>query len=433
MSKLEASVASALALSLALACSSARAGEFDANHHITGDWDGARARLAERGVELKFGYFSETGHNTSGGARSATAYADQLFLGGYFDLDRLLGWRGAEFKLEISNRNGELINDKAGMPFLLQSMQIYGRGNVTRLTQFSLSQRLFDDRLRIKAGRIYPSADFFAMSCAFQHLTFCSGGSSNYISSNWYGDPLSALGAQVTYTPDQRWFFKLGGYDTNPRALSLDQGLKLHTPGGDGGTLMVGELEYKADFGDGIDGDYRVGVVRNSTDKPKLFDRAGLPGGLSAASVAIQDTDRAYYVNLEQQVTRNEAGGGLRLFASLIRPDDEVSPVGEVLAVGGFLNAPFRSRPRDRIGLAFGRNSVSRRLTDAQRRYNRAPPMAGAPALSVRRYEYPIELNYNVSVTPAVEIMPSLQYVRHANGLDGKNATVLGLQLSLNF
>lgn len=433
MKKLEPSAATALALSAALACNAARAGEFDPNRYLTGDWGGARARLAERGVDLKLGYFGQAGHNASGGARSATAYADQFFLGGYFDLDPLLGWRGAEFKLEISNRNGELINDKAGMPFLLQSMQIYGRGNVTRLTQFSLTQRLFDDRLRIKAGRIYPSADFFAMSCAFQHLTFCSGGSSNYISGNWYGDPLSALGAQVTYSPDRRWFFKLGGYDTNPRTLSLEQGLKLHTPGDDGGTLMVGEIEYKADFGGGIDGDYRIGVVRNSTDKPKLFDRAGFPSGLSAAPIAVQDTDRAWYLNLEQQVTRNAAGGGLRLFASLIRPDQEVSAVGEVLAVGGFLNAPLPSRPRDRLGLAFGRNAVSRRLSDAQRRYNRAPPTAGAPALGVQRYEYPVELNYNFAVTPAVEIMPSLQYVRHANGLDGKNATVLGLQLSLNF
>ena len=128
---------------------------------------------------------------------------------------------GAEFKIEISNRNGELINNKADMPFLLQSQQIFGRGNVTRLTQFSLTQRLLDDQLSIKLGRIYPSADFFAMSCAFQHLTFCSGGSSNYISSSWYGDPLSSLGVQVTYNLSDNLILKAGDYDANPETIEL--------------------------------------------------------------------------------------------------------------------------------------------------------------------------------------------------------------------
>ncbi|KQQ80169.1 porin [Xanthomonas sp. Leaf131] len=405
---------------------------FDAGKHIGGDWGGTRSTLADQGVQFKLAHFSQTAHNTSGGERNATAYADQFFVGGYFDLEKLWGWSGADFKVEVTNRNGELINTKAGIPTLLQAQQIFGRGTITRLTQFSLTQRLFDDRLNLKAGRIYPSADFFALNCNFQHLTFCSGGSSNYISNNWYGDPLSAWGGVVTFSPDQHWYFRVGGYDANPQNRSTDQGLRLRTSGDDRGTLMVAEVEFKPDYGNGIDGDYRIGAVRNSNDQPRVYSRSGLPTSLTADPAALQDTDRAFYANVEQQITSNGDGGGLRLFASVIDADDQVSTVGQVLAIGGFWKGVFAARPNDRIGVAFGRNALSRNLRSAQRNYNQTLP-AGTAAVGVQRYEYPIELNYNIAVSRGIEVMPSVQYIRHPGGRDVDNATLLGLQVSLNF
>ncbi len=404
---------------------------FDAQKHITGDWSGARSELSQRGMDFRLGYFNQVAHNLKGGLDNEVAYADQFFVGGYIDLEKLFGWSGAEFKVEITNRNGELINNKAGIPSLLQSQQIYGRGNVTRLTQFSLTQQLFDDQLSIKIGRIYPSADFFAMSCAFQHLTFCSGGSSNYLSSSWYGDPLSTLGAQLTYKLSDNLLFKIGSYDANPQVMSLNQGLKLHTSGGIDGTTVVGELEYKVNYGHGLQGDYRVGVVRSSLDKAKLVNEAGFPAGSTIDAVAIEDTDNAFYFNLEQQITRNPSGGGLGVFASMIHADSSISAVGEVIAIGGFITAPYASRPNDRIGLAIGRNSVSKELTDAQHKYNVNHINSD---FNVRSHEYPIELNYNYAITPAIELMPSVQFIIHPNGdRDEENAIIAGLQLSFNF
>lgn len=426
-----AAVGSAAMLLLAQSFGVNATSEFNAAQYLTGDWGGVRAELAEKGVNIRLGHFSQTAYNIEGGESNELAYADQYFLGGYFDLEKLLGWNGAEFKVEITNRNGDLINNKADMPFLLQSQQIFGRGNVTRLTQFSLTQRLLDDQLSIKIGRIYPSADFFAMSCAFQHLTFCSGGSSNYISGSWYGDPLSSLGAQVTYNLSNNLILKAGAYDANPETLSLDQGLKLGTSGDISGTTAVAEIEYKVDYGNGLDGDYRFGVVRSSLDKSKLVNNAGFPSGTTDDVTATQDTDNAFYINLEQQITSNASGGGLRLFASMIRSDNAISSVGEVLAFGGFINGPFASRPNDRVGFAIGRNSVSSELTDAQRFYNET---FSDGSVAIRDHEYPIELNYNYVITPAVAVMPSIQYVINPNGdSDADNATIVGLQLSLNF
>lgn len=405
--------------------------EVDSSHYLFGDWGGVRTMLSEQGVNLRLGYFSQTAYNAKGGESSEVAYADQYFLGGYVDLHKLVDWPGATFSIEITNRNGTLINQEADMPFLLQSQQIFGRGNVTRLTQFSLTQHLLNDTLRIKAGRIYPSADFFAMSCAFQHLTFCSGGSSNYISSSWYGDPLSALGVQVTYSLTPELDLKIGSYDANPATLSLGQGLKLGTSSGQRGTTAVAEIAYRTTGFKGLPGEYRVGMLRSSLDKQKQVNETGYPVYTDPSATPMLDTEYAYYINMEQQVTDNNQGGGLRWFVSLIQSDDEVSAVGGVIALGGYYRGLLTSRPHDRIGLAIGRNSVSGLLTAAQKRYLAKGIDESA---FVQEHEYPIELNYNYVVSEAVEIMPSLQYVINPNGNNqASDALIVGLQVSLNF
>ena len=81
---------------------------------------------------------------------------------------------------------------------------------------------------------------------------------------------------------------------------------------------------------------------------------------------------------------------------------------------------------------AAGRTRVSERLGDAQRRYNAALPAAAA-AVGVQRYEYPPELNYQYAITPALSLMPNLQYIRNANGIKDNNGVVGGLRVSMNF
>ena len=59
---------------------------------MTGDWGGARTQLSQRGLDMSLAYINEWLHNTSGGARDATAYADQFALAISADLDTILDW-----------------------------------------------------------------------------------------------------------------------------------------------------------------------------------------------------------------------------------------------------------------------------------------------------------------------------------------------------
>ncbi|EKU23548.1 carbohydrate porin [Xanthomonas translucens pv. graminis] len=420
------------ALSAALCCAQAAAQDFDPAKTLTGDWGGTRTRLVDSGVDLRLSYTGEFAHNNVGGSRDDTyAYADQFFLAGSFDLDKLWAWRGATFKVEVANRNGDSLNDAAGFPTLLAVQEIHGRGAVTRLSQFSLTQELFDDRLSIKLGRLYANGDFFSFSCKFQNLSFC-GGLPGYVSNGWYVDPISQYGAVVAFKPNDAWRFKLGAYDVNPNNLDRDQGLKLRTDGDSQGTLVVAEIEYLPTFGDGLQGHYRVGGWRNSADYRNTVTVSGLPSDVSAAAAATMDSESGYYATAEQVLWHGPGGGTLRLFGNWVQADKDTDRIDQMLQLGAWLDAPFASRPDDRIGFAAGRTRISERLGDAQRRYNVALP-AGAAAVGVQGYEYPLELNYQYAITPALSLMPNLQYIRNANGIKDNNGVVGGLRVSMNF
>ena len=72
-------IGSAIMLMLMQPFSSWAAGEFNAEQHLTGDWGGVRAELAEKGVNVRLGHFSQTAYNIQGGESSEVAYADHEF------------------------------------------------------------------------------------------------------------------------------------------------------------------------------------------------------------------------------------------------------------------------------------------------------------------------------------------------------------------
>jgi len=53
---------------------------------LFGDWDGARTRLLNAGIDFQFGYTSEVAGNATGGQRRDVAYTDQWTFGTTFDL-----------------------------------------------------------------------------------------------------------------------------------------------------------------------------------------------------------------------------------------------------------------------------------------------------------------------------------------------------------
>src|SRR5476651_327913 len=74
---------------------------------MLGDWGGLRSELLEKGYTFNVLYTGDAATNLAGGYDSHTTarYTDQLALISNLDLQKILGWQGADFQLAITDRN----------------------------------------------------------------------------------------------------------------------------------------------------------------------------------------------------------------------------------------------------------------------------------------------------------------------------------------
>ncbi|QXZ17163.1 carbohydrate porin [Pseudomonas sp. AO-1] len=406
----------------------AHASSYSPNNFLLGDWGGERTRLHQQGVDFQLTYVNELAYNTQGGQEHKGTYSDQLMFDSNFNLQKLLDWQGASFRMTFSNRNGENLSAEAGTNTLLAAQEIYGYGSVTRLVQFYYQQVLLNDRLMVKLGRLPMSGDVFPFSCKFQNLTFC-GTVPGYITPNWFTWPVSQWGAVVAGKLTDDLSLNASLYQVNPRFSENAQGLNFGSPPGTTGYLAVGELAWTPTV-KGLPGSYRAGIWRNTGDFNDVYhDIDGRPIGLTGHSPEQHDSASGYYLMAEQRVYQDPDNStrSLTLFANFIQSDRDVSYVEKVFHLGAFISGPFATRPQDEIGVAIGRLEVnelsSRRISQANGYASAAPDT-----------EYPMELYYGINITPALTLRPNVQYVVNPGGLSGdKSVVVFGLKTEVSF
>ena len=405
-----------------------------ANTTLTGDWNGARQRLYDQGIDFGVDYLGEFAHNSSGGIRRTDAYADQIHVHAAFDFQKLWGWTGGSLHIDVNDRNGSQIDAKARLGTLLESQEIYGGGNITRITRFYLEQSLWNGLVDLKYGRMDVGVDFFPFACDFQNLNFC-GALPGWISKGVDAWPLAQTGGVIAVNPSPAWTIKFGGFEVNPNNAATSQGLKLSPSGPDIGTLMLGELDWRTHLGgeqNGLPGIWRVGGWRNTARYQDVtLSVDGAQQLLGSDANALQSSVSGSYFMGQQQLTRNAGGGGgLSVFGNIVQADPRTDLVDQMISIGLLYDGPFAARPDDRLGFAIGRDRVSGRVASVERAIN----SAGLGPVPVQGYEYITELNYQFQLWHGLALMPNVQYIRHPGGTSANHdATVWGLRVVAKF
>jgi porin len=166
---------------------------------LLGDWDSARLRLRDVGVDFQFGYVGEAAGNATGGLRREVAYADQWAAGVTLDLGRLGVVEGSPVQVTYTDRNGRNLSDDADLGTFQEVEEIYGRGHTARLTRFWYNQKFADGLVEWKIGRMPFSEDFSAFPCDFQNLTFCGTPAGNIVGSTIYNWPISQWATRLKF------------------------------------------------------------------------------------------------------------------------------------------------------------------------------------------------------------------------------------------
>jgi porin len=339
----------------------------------------------------------------AGGQRASAAQAGQFDLGVTIDAQKLFGWTGGTLQTAMTYREGALLP----VNLLQQPQEIYGRGDIARLVELSYEQKLFDDHLTVKFGRL-PEGEFNDFGCDFANLTFCGPPAGNIVGNYWFNAPIAqwaAWGRVDVGNVD----FRTGVYETNPQDLNLS-----FSPGWfccATGVTVHAEVGWSPKFGpNALQGHYQAGFWDDTAGGPDvLLDATGRPFVLTGLPPLHRDEQYGFYIQGIQQITgtgtynpegdyrpRKQSGWmtteGLAVFFNSIQTDGATATLDNQIAAGLLYAAPFASRPNDMIGVAIGRTGYNSRAAAAIELAN--------PGVAVPRAEYPLELFYSYNVRP---------------------------------
>ncbi len=268
---------------------------------LLGDWNGQRQQLEKEGYKFNLNVMNQTATVLDGLEHHPTKNANQVALGANFDLAKIAGLPNTTAALTVTKRDGRNIASNIGMKG--SPTEIYGRGNIWRLTQAWIKTGFLDNTLQFKLGRMGMSEDFNSSHCNFQSLILCGGQVGKSQGDVWYNGPVSGWAANVKYQFMPEWTFGVGVYENNPENTEVkdNANFNLSTDRAKGVLIPV-ELAWKTNKLNGLAGEYKVGGFWSSHDYDRVDAQAG------------QDPKSAIWLNTQQQLSSNATdskGGGI--------------------------------------------------------------------------------------------------------------------------
>ncbi len=401
---------------------------FEFANFLTGPWFGLRARLFDLGIDIRGDYVMESLGNPTGGLEQGFTYTHNLGLQLNLYLNKLVGWRGATFRVKFSQRSGvSLSNEKIGNNFSVQ--QIFG-GQTHKLVNLHLMQSLWEDRVNLSIGRIVYNDEFqhSPLNCQFLNNAFCGnpiavfrnvpGGVTAYPTATW--------GARVRVRPTQHTYTMAAVYDGDPEREENEHGADFAFA--DNGVFIAVEAGWVPSRGLlGLPAAYKVGAWYHTGRFDDLVQDINGDNALVTGLPPRQRRGNAgYYATLDQMLYREGEGGqGLFLVASVtFGPDSDLNVLPFFYTAGLVYIGLLPGRPHDKLAIGAVTGWVRDRLRDAQRE-------AGQ---DVQDAETVIEWNYHIQLTPFLYLRPDMQYVIKPNGFSEiDDAFVIGFEFGARF
>lgn len=398
---------------------------------LLGDWAGYRKHLADEGVDFQVGYTTQSAANLAGGYRTSTTmrYADQWTFGSKLDLEKLLNWQGGQFQVTLTNRNGQDLTPYINDPRTggLSNVQgISARGDYLRLTQFWLNQKLLNNWLEVKLGRVTTNEDFdTARVGMFQNWAMGNGQPGHWRNDRWFNAPISQWGGRVTLNLPDDVYFQVGVYNQNKANDTKANGFRFDMGHGEGNLVPV-ELGWTPQLGQQeLPGNYRLGMFYSST---KGGDFHTWHDG------SYGKTKKAYggYLLAEQQLFAmdGDKSRGLSVSFQYVMNDHRTARMDNYQSLALAWKGPFDARPGDEVGVGMARIHVNNDYTKMRNQQNKDRGVSdyNDPAYLPLQQgsEWNYEVYYNVKATRWLNVRPNLQVITKPGGVRQVNDALVG-------
>jgi porin len=392
--------------------------------HLLGDWYGTRTWLEDRGIVPTLTFVTDSLGNPSGGKEQGFTTANNVGLDLNFDLEKLCGFEGGSFLLSMSYRfGGSLSANYIHNVFTVQ--QVFG-GETFHLINVAYLQKLFDDRVELRIGRIGAGDDFLVSP--YNYVFVQNGFDGNPVgiffnSPGMTAYPNDTWGALVKVRPTARTYIMGGVYNGDPSIRdNSNHGVDFSM---DGPLFAIAEIAYQPNSlpGDrGLLGNYKAGFWYDNS-RFTDFNTSEFERG-----------NWGFYTLFDQVLVRfgeQRSHRGFGIAGSfLVSPDQAVSQMPYFFTAALVTRGIFPSRPVDVIGLGVVYGHFSNDLQSFQRRAQQLDPNIG-----VQSDETVVELTYRLALLKsALYFQPDLQYVFRPGGTGGiPDALALGAQVGVNF
>jgi porin len=392
--------------------------------HLLGDWCGTRTWLEDRGITPTLTFVTDSLGNPSGGQEQGFTTANNVGLDLNFDLKKLCDFEGGSFLLSMSYRfGGSLSANYIHNVFTVQ--QVFG-GETFHLINLAYLQKLFEDRVELRIGRIGAGDDFLVSP--YDYVFVQNGFDGNPVgiffnSPGMTAYPNDTWGALVKVRPTVSTYIMAGVYNGDPSIRdNSNHGVDFSM---DGPLFAIAEIAYQPNSlpGDrGLIGNYKAGFWYDNS----LFSDFN--------TGEFERGNWGFYTLFDQVLVRfGEQGShrGLGIAGSfLVSPDQSISRMPYFLTAALVTRGIFPLRPRDIIGLGVVYGHFSNDLQNSQERAQRS-----GSNLGVQSHETVLELTYRLALLKsALYVQPDLQYVFRPSGTGQiADALVLGAQVAVNF
>ncbi|MES2274003.1 MAG: carbohydrate porin [Chlamydiota bacterium] len=382
---------------------------------MTGDWNGARQKAKDAGVEITASYANDLLGNPVGGKTQGFANAGSFGLNLSFDLQKIAKIYGLNLFTSFVVRHGVNLSRRyIGNQF--NAAQLYGRETYL-LNELYLKETLFDGKFVLKGGRLNAGYDFLVSPLY-----------ANYVNNSFFPSPVSIFfNTLFTTYPNATW----GAYtQVKPHpTLLLKFGLYNHTSTifrnkyhgayfpfkSTQGLMLMSEWAYLLNQRSddlGFSGNYRIGAYY-ITGKVPSFE-GGFQRGNFGTYLLLDQT-----IYQKRGTTRKVTPFAALLFA----PNKNKNRFPFFLSSGIVFNGLVPHRENDSFSLGVSYGAHSSKLRSLQKK---------AGDLQ-QTFESIVELNYWAQITQWLALTPDVQYVIRPNGYKTiQNALVVGVQIIMN-
>lgn len=328
-----------------------------------------------------------------------SAYRFWLDLHVEADLEMALGWTGATFGADLWHNNGNNGSIDAGV---IQDISAYESYRGTRIAEVWLEQLWDDQGVRVKVGKMDPTAEFAYVDYGWNYMNTAVSYPLNLIGVPVYPDP--AFGGAAFFEFAGGAFAQFGVFDG---AFWEDI-----PTGSRGPSTLFGapsDLAWLVETGWADDDGARLSV--GAWHHTGLFDRY---------SGSVQRDATGYYLTAEKPLWQAWSDDGTdQGIAGLFRAsfaDEEVSAFDIHTVTGMVWTGPIPNRDEDELGLAYLRGELS--------------SATGAPFQG--EAEEVFEIYYRIVLSDTVAIQPSIQRVNNPGGMY-EDLWVPGVRVELSF